>query len=50
MLVDQFGDTPYSEALMGAENSRPEYDDALTIYQDLITRLNTVITDLDDTL
>ena len=49
VLVDQFGDTPYSEALMGAENSRPAYDDALTIYQDLITRLNTVITDLDDT-
>lgn len=48
VLVDQFGDTPYSEALMGAENSRPAYDDALTIYQDLITRLNTVITDLDD--
>ncbi|MFZ0471498.1 MAG: SusD/RagB family nutrient-binding outer membrane lipoprotein, partial [Bacteroidales bacterium] len=49
VLVDQFGDTPYTEALMGAENSRPAYDDALTIYQDLITRLNTVITDLDDT-
>jgi len=48
VLVDQFGDTPYSEALLGAENSRPAYDDALTIYQDLITRLNTVITDLDD--
>jgi hypothetical protein len=28
VLVDQFGDTPYSEALMGAENSRPAYDDA----------------------
>lgn len=49
VLVDQFGDTPYSEALMGAENSRPAYDDALTIYEDLITRLNTVIADLDDT-
>ena len=49
MLVDQFGDIPYSEALMGAENSRPAYDDALTIYQDLITRLNAVIADLDDT-
>jgi hypothetical protein len=48
VLVDQFGDTPYTEALMGAENSRPAYDDAQTIYQDLITRLNTVITDLDD--
>jgi hypothetical protein len=49
VLVDQFGNVPYTEALMGAENSRPVYDDALSIYQDLITRLNTVITDLDDT-
>jgi hypothetical protein len=49
VLVDQFGNVPYSEALMGAENSRPVYDDALTIYKDLITRLNTVIADLDET-
>jgi hypothetical protein len=48
VLVDQFGNVPYSEALLGAVNSRPKYDDAWTIYQDLITRLNTVITDLDD--
>lgn len=48
VLVDQFGNVPYSEALMGADNSRPKYDDALTIYQDLITRLNSAINDLDD--
>jgi hypothetical protein len=48
VLVDQFGDIPYSEALMGKDNSRPKYDDAWTIYQDLISRLNQVITDLDD--
>lgn len=47
VLVDQFGNIPYTEALMGAENSRPKYDDALTIYKDLITRLNKAITDLD---
>lgn len=47
VLVDQFGNVPYSEALMGDANSRPKYDDAWTIYQDLITRLNNVITDLD---
>jgi len=47
VLVDQFGNIPYTEALMGAENSRPKYDDALTIYQDLITRLNKAINDLD---
>lgn len=48
VLVDQFGNIPYSEALMGDENSIPKYDDALTIYQDLITRLNAAIADLDD--
>jgi hypothetical protein len=47
VLVDQFGNIPYSEALLGATNSRPKYDDALTVYQDLITRLNKAIADLD---
>lgn len=47
VLVDQFGDIPYSEALMGSANSRPKYDNALAIYQDLILRLNKAITDLD---
>lgn len=36
-LVDMFGDIPYSEAL-DIENYTPKYDDAATIYQDLITR------------
>ena len=47
VLVDQFGNIPYSEALMGAENSTPVYDDALTIYLDLIDRLDAAIADLD---
>jgi len=47
VLVDQFGNIPYTEALKGAENSRPKYDDALTIYQDLIARLNDAISKLD---
>lgn len=47
VLVDQFGDIPYTEALGGGTNSRPKYDDAWTIYQDLITRLKQVIADLD---
>ena len=49
VLVDQFGNIPYSEALLGAANSRPVYDDAFTIYQDLITRLQSAMADLDDT-
>ena len=47
VLVDQYGNIPYTEALKGSENSRPKYDDALTIYKDLITRLDGVIAELD---
>jgi hypothetical protein len=43
-LVDAFGNVPYSEALMGAENSSPAYDDAKTIYADLLTRISGAIT------
>lgn len=48
VLVDAFGDVPYTEALLGDENSRPKYDDAYTIYKDLLARLNTVIANLDE--
>ncbi|MCX6262294.1 MAG: SusD/RagB family nutrient-binding outer membrane lipoprotein [Bacteroidia bacterium] len=46
VLVDAFGDVPYSEALMGSKNSRPKYDDAFTIYKDLVVRLNKAIANL----
>ncbi|KAF0131283.1 MAG: hypothetical protein FD155_947 [Bacteroidetes bacterium] len=36
-LVDIFGDVPYSEAL-NIENISPVYDDAFTIYKDLLIR------------
>ena len=39
ILVDTFGNIPYSQALNASEFPLPEYDDAATIYQDLITRL-----------
>ncbi|MDT7827112.1 SusD/RagB family nutrient-binding outer membrane lipoprotein [Pricia sp. S334] len=45
-LVDTFGNVPYSEALDG-ENITPAYDDAATIYQDLIANLNEAISALD---
>lgn len=48
ILVDAFGNIPYTESLMGAENSRPVYDDAAAVYNDLLTRLNKSINDLDD--
>lgn len=43
MLVDVFGDVPYSEGLHGAENVTPAYDSQTAIYQDLVTQLNAAI-------
>ncbi|RKR14014.1 SusD-like starch-binding protein associating with outer membrane [Maribacter vaceletii] len=45
VLVDTFGDVPYTEAL-DPTNSSPKYDDAATIYIDLISKLNTAISDM----
>ncbi|MBG6109945.1 hypothetical protein H4V97_001505 [Flavobacterium sp. CG_23.5] len=39
VLVDSFGDVPYSEALDIEGHPLPKYDDAQTIYKDLIARL-----------
>ena len=49
MLVDAFGDVPYSEALKaGAEtpNLAPAYDDDATIYADLISRAQAAVSGL----
>jgi hypothetical protein len=42
VLVNTFGNVPYSQAL-DPENSLPAYDDAATIYNDLLTRLDAAI-------
>ncbi|KPH12488.1 SusD/RagB family nutrient-binding outer membrane lipoprotein [Chryseobacterium sp. ERMR1:04] len=42
-LVDTFGDIPYSEAFKSNEILTPKYDDAKTIYLDLIKRINEVV-------
>ncbi len=39
LLVDFFGDVPYSEALVRGANATPVYDDAQTIYEDLMLQL-----------
>ncbi|SEH27753.1 SusD/RagB family nutrient-binding outer membrane lipoprotein [Chryseobacterium culicis] len=41
-LVDTFGDVPYSDALKSDEIFSPKYDDAKTIYLDLIKRIDAV--------
>lgn len=45
-LVENFGDIPYSEALDHHFTS-PVYDDAVTIYKDLISRLDDAINKLN---
>jgi len=43
LLVDFYGDIPYSEALLRGENPTPKYDNAQTIYEDLIVQLTAAI-------
>jgi hypothetical protein len=45
-LVETFGDVPYTQALKGTEFPLPVYDDAATIYADLLTRLSAAIPNL----
>lgn len=46
ILVETFGDIPYSEAL-NINNLSPVYDDGFTIYSNLISRLDAAIGQLD---
>ena len=43
ILVDMYGDVPYTEALQRSLDATPKYDDALTIYEDLIVKLTAAI-------
>ncbi|WP_041250140.1 SusD/RagB family nutrient-binding outer membrane lipoprotein [Christiangramia forsetii] len=47
VLVDSFGDIPYTEALDAQQFPLPAYDDASTIYGDLISRLDSTTADLE---
>lgn len=46
-LVDTFGDIPYTDALKGAEEPTPAYDDDAKIYADLLVRINDAIAKLN---
>ena len=48
VLVDSFGDIPYTNAL-NPNNPLPSYDSAASIYPKLITRLNNALASLDVT-
>lgn len=47
LLVDQYGDIPYSEALKGKGNITPKYDKAEDIYKDFIVQLKGAVKDID---
>ncbi len=47
ILVDTFGDIPYTESLDIIKYPQPKYDDAQTIYKDLIAKLTTASKALD---
>lgn len=49
IMVDLFGDVPYSEALLGGENFSPNYDGGQAIYTDLFTVLDAAIANLAKT-
>jgi hypothetical protein len=49
MLVDTFGNIPYTQSSDILAFPLPAYDDAATIYADLITRINADIANLDET-
>jgi hypothetical protein len=48
ILVETFGNIPYTEAL-NLDNKLPKYDDGLTIYKALLTRLDAAIANIDQT-
>ncbi|UMB61925.1 SusD/RagB family nutrient-binding outer membrane lipoprotein [Lutibacter sp. A80] len=43
LLVDFYGDIPYTEALLRKDNATPIYDDAAFVYSDLLTQLTAAI-------
>ena len=47
LLVDEYGDIPYTNALQGIANTAPTYDKAADIYKDFIVQLKGAITDID---
>ncbi len=48
MLVDVYGNVPYTQALQGNANRTPKYDKGIDIYKDLFRQLDTAITVLKD--
>lgn len=43
LLVDNMGDCPYTEALMGSENTSPKWDDGKTVYTGILAELDAAL-------
>lgn len=48
LLVDVFGDVPFSEALLGAERFNPELDSGESVYEHALALLDEAIGDLEN--
>ncbi|MBO9683867.1 MAG: SusD/RagB family nutrient-binding outer membrane lipoprotein [Flavisolibacter sp.] len=48
LLVDEWGDVPYSEALAGASNTHPKYDNAKALYDTIQNLVDVGIAKLSD--
>jgi hypothetical protein len=46
MLVDVYGNVPYSQSFKGTANIAPKYDKDQDIYEDLVKRLDTAMTNI----
>lgn len=47
LLVDEYGDIPYTNALQAAGNTTPSYDKASNIYKDFIVQLKGAVADIN---
>ncbi len=47
VLVNTFGDIPYTEALQGSTNTTPKYDNQKDVYYALLDTISTSISELD---
>ena len=47
LLVDEYGDIPYTNALQAAANTAPAYDKAADIYKDFIVQLDSAVVNID---
>ncbi|WP_104735683.1 SusD/RagB family nutrient-binding outer membrane lipoprotein [Hanstruepera ponticola] len=48
ILVDLYGDIPYSEALQRGANPTPKYDDAQAVYEGIVATLNEAMNMIDN--